>query len=144
MDTGKIWSLIIVWGFGEWLLPPGLTLHCEKYSRPYFNAQNLGLENALPLPHLPFDLTDPCPFSLSSAVGQPPHCQLEVDPFLQVLLSSLCGFWTASLSSSPSRFPAWWRLRWRVPENRWEAVMTCYWYTELPQPHACQCAQPHS
>lgn len=55
-----------------------------------------------------------------------------------------CSFWTAPLHSSPSRFPAWRRLRWRVPENRWEAVITCYWYTERLQPHACQCAQPHS
>lgn len=37
---------------------------------------------------LHFDLTDPCPTTLSSTVSQPLHCRLMVDLFLQVLLSS--------------------------------------------------------
>lgn len=130
--------------FGEQLLLPGLILHCKKCSRPYCKAQKLGLKNALPILDFHSDLTDPCPTSLSSAVSQPPHHQPVVNPFFAGTSELTCGFWTASLCSSPSRFPVRWRLKWRVPENRWEAVITCYWYTELLQPHACQCAQPHS
>lgn len=45
MDIGKIWSLMIVKPFGEWLLLPGLMLHCMKCSTPYPEAETLGLES---------------------------------------------------------------------------------------------------
>lgn len=75
------------------VLLSGLTLGCKKCSRPYSKAQNMGQENACPIPDLPADLSGPYPTSLSSAVGQLPHCQPALSGSLSAGTSEpMCGF----------------------------------------------------
>lgn len=78
--SGLQWTLgksgvTMVKGCGEWSLLSGLTFGGRKCSMSYPKAQNMGPESACPIPDLPLDLADPCPASLSPAVGPLPHCQ---------------------------------------------------------------------
>lgn len=108
MDIRKIWGLMRVKGFGEWSSPlSGLTLGGKKCSISYSKAQNLGLENARPTSDLPLDIADRCPASFALQLANlPPASQPEVDASLWIRLSACVALETASLHSSPSRFPA--------------------------------------
>lgn len=83
-------------GFREQLLLPGPGPYCRDAQDPTLKLQSWAWRLHFPALTLTLLFTSKTsrPVFLSSAINQPPHCQLPVDPFFffQLLLSSCVAF----------------------------------------------------